>query len=721
MSLSSKLSSYSLVLVTVLIAGRPAIAAAEHENVVRSAGNGAWSAAATWEGGVVPTAGARVLVRPGHRVDYDVDTDAVLRSVHVGGILRFSRDRNTRLNVGLLMIRPGESLSDDGIDSAAHGHTHGDHGSTPTGDRPVVQIGSPGNPLPANVRAQIQLTYVPGTDEKTWPALICSGGRLDLHGSPMARTWVKLGSAAKVGDGTVTLESPVDGWRVGDNVIVVTTAMIGLFDNRTTGQIGSVRDNSQTEERTIKAIDGAVLTLDKPLAYDHTVDGEYRGEVANLSRNVVVSSADPKAPRGHTMYHKGSAGSISYAEFRHLGKEGVLGRYPIHFHQVGDSMRGSSIVGASVWDSGNRWVTVHGTDYLLIRDVVGYQAMGHGFFLEDGSEVFNIFDRNLAVQALRAKPLPDQLLPFDKNDGAGFWWANSLNTFTRNVAAECDQHGYRYEVVKDATFDPKLHVRQPDGSRMLVDVRTLPFVRFDDNEAHSQRRFGLNLGGIRAVAGSDDYKQPLKPGAREGEYSGPVVLDDEKVKRGDVGGVGPDRQHPFVIRNLKVWTSHWAFHGGTPSVFIDGLKIYDSNYGIWRSRVDLNEYRNVSITKTRRVDIFYPWGGNQSIEDDYSRTLRPVDDLPPFTVITDTTRTTAGDLVVRGTSSDNRNIKAVAVNGKPVKATTTNYGDWEVTFSGGDAQVAELKAVATDEAGNVERSPHVLKLVTAPVQAHAGH
>src|SRR5690606_36943736 len=150
---------------------------------------------------------------------------------------------------------------------------------------------------------------------------------------------------------------------------------------------------------------------------------------------------------------------------------------------------------------------------------------------------------------------------------AGFWWANSLNTFTRNVAAECDQHGYRYEVVKkDETFDPVLRVRQPDGSTKKVDVRTLPFVRFDDNEAHSQRRFGLNLGGIRALAGSDDYK--------DAKDNTPGNFKEDQVKGGDVGGVGPDQRHPFVIRNFRVWTSHWAFHGGAPSVFIDGLNIH---------------------------------------------------------------------------------------------------------------------------------------------------
>ena len=100
------------------------------------------------------------------------------------------------------------------------------------------------------------------------------------------------------------------------------------------------------------------------------------------------------------MYHRNSTGGISYAEFRHLGKKGVLGKYPIHFHLVRDAMRGSGVVGASIWDSGNRFMAIHGTDYLLVRDCVGYQCVGHGFFLEDATEQYNVLDRNLAVQAL---------------------------------------------------------------------------------------------------------------------------------------------------------------------------------------------------------------------------------------------------------------------------------------------------------------------------------
>jgi hypothetical protein len=297
--------------------------------------------------------------------------------------------------------------------------------------------------------------------------------------------------------------------------------------------------------------------LSASLEYDHLGEGLYRGEVANLSRNVVIESADPQV-RGHTMYHRHSAGAVSYAEFRRLGKEGILGRYPLHYHLCGDTMRGSYVLGASIWDSANRWLAIHGTNCLIVRDNVGYRSKGHGFFLEDATEVYNVLDRNLAVGARPAKPLPHQGLAFDHNDGAGFWWANSLNTFTRNVATENGLYGFRYE----APAPLVLPIRQPDGSRKRVDVRTLPFVRFEDNEGHSQTGlYDVKLG-----------------------------------TSGDRDGVGPDTRHPFIIRNLLIWNGHYAFDTRMPSVLIDGLRMHNTVYGYRAMNCDNHVYRNVVLS-----------------------------------------------------------------------------------------------------------------------------
>jgi hypothetical protein len=49
----------------------------------------------------------------------------------------------------------------------------------------------------------------------------------------------------------------------------------------------------------------------------------------------------------------------------------------------------------------------------------------------------------------------------------------------------------------------------------------------------------------------------------------------------------------------------------------------------------------------------------------------------------------------------------VLVNGKEAKATAANFTEWEITL---DAATTELKALAEDAAGNVEKTPHEVKL-----------
>ncbi|HKI30833.1 MAG TPA: G8 domain-containing protein [Gemmataceae bacterium] len=536
------------VTLALLTALSTTAARAAEADVIRSAKSGAWSAADTWEGGHVPGAGAKVQVRKGHRLVYDVQSDVAIRTLHVAGTLTFAADRDTRLDVGLVKIQAGDDASENGFDCEAHLKE-----PDPASPRPALEVGTPDRPIDAKHTAVIRLVAFDGMDRETCPAIVCCGGRMDFHGAPLNRAWVKLGATTKAADSTVTLAEAVTGWRAGDKVIVTATKL--------THDIGQDGGRLSTEERTVKAIDGTKLTLDKPLEREHLGSGDYRGEVANLSRNVVVESADPAKARGHTMYHKYSAGSISYAEFRHLGKEGVLGKYALHFHLVGDTMRGSSVVGASIWDSGNRWLTIHGTNYLVVRDCVGYKSIGHGFYLEDGTEVQNVLDHNLAVQALRGKPLPKQLLPFDENNGAGFWWANSLNTFTRNVACENHRYGFRFEATKTSRLDLTLPVQGPDGERKPTDIRTLPFVRFEGNEAHCDGLYGFNLG--------------------------------EGVNR-----AGPDEKHPFIVRDMKIWEVHYAFRPQVPSLLVEDMRIHRAAYGVYHPNYDRHVYRRLLISET---------------------------------------------------------------------------------------------------------------------------
>ncbi|WP_337173416.1 G8 domain-containing protein [Paludisphaera sp.] len=687
----------------------PAAPAATPPPTIRSAGSGNWSDPATWEGGQVPGEGARVQVKAGDQVVYDVADDRVIRSIHVAGTLDFARDRDTRLVVGLIKIQAGDDDSENGFDCAFHAPA----AIEPGDPRPTLIVGTADDPIPAGKTAVIRLAYVEGMDKETCPAIVNCGGRMEFHGAPMPKTWTRLSREAGRGEAVVMVpQSDVVGWKPGDQILVAgTTRQVGYKNSRT----HSVAERPATETRRIariapyRELDDRMVRvfLDAPLENAHRAEGAYRAEVANLSRNVVIESADPDGVRGHTMYHRNSSGSISYAEFRHLGKEGVLGKYALHFHLIGETMRGSSVIGASFWDSKNRWITIHGASYLVVRDCVGYKSVGHGFFLEDGTETRNILDGNLAVMALRGKPLPEQVLPFDQNLGSGFWWSNSLNSFTNNSAAECDQDGYRFEVFAGDDFDPVLPVLQPDGRKKAVDIRALPFIRFDDNEAHCMRFFGLNLGGF------NDGGVPPKPGEKpEPRATRPADEYKQEGRRRieDVEGVGPDARHPFRIRNFRSWDTHWAFHAGSPSVLAEGMDFFDCQYGVWRSVMDRHEYAGLKMERIVSRGIFFPRPG--LAKPDEMVLLNPVDDLPPSTVITHVRRKDrqdpSGPLVVRGSCADNGEVVRVVVNEIEARALRPNFAEWEAEIP--SVGVARVEAHAEDEAGNVEKTPHRLPL-----------
>ncbi len=716
----------------------------------RTAHGGKWSDAQTWEGARKPQAGDFVQVRAGHVVTYDVNSDAALRMLHVAGKLTFSREVSTLLDVGLIKVEPGETTTEDGFDC---------HDMAPAPQagaaQPVLEIGTLASPIPAGVKATIRLRQFKGTNPETLPAIIACGGRWDVHGAPMQRTWLKLSAPAKVGDVSVTVDEQVSDWHVGDRIII-TTSLAPAIESGTTFQIKSRGRQKPigTEERVITAINGAVLTIDRPLEKAHRSEGMMRCEVANLSRNVVIESAEPAGTRGHTMYHRDSSGGISYAEFRHLGKEGVLGKYPIHFHLVRDTMRGSGVLGASIWDSHNRWVTVHGTDHLLIRDCVGYQSRGHGFFLEDATEQWNVFDRNLAVQSFGNVALPKQVLSFDPNDGAGFWWANGRNTFTRNVACENDHYGFHFHITQTPDFNPVLRVRSPDGKVAERDVRTLPFMRFEDNESHSNGLFEFRFG------------------------------DEEH------GSVHGDREHPFIVRNLRAWAAHYAIRPNMKFFLLDGLRVQDAAFGIYHPDYDAHVYRDIAfhnitaepingghdelslpygdftydgltfadctlkndplvqltaigpkpglvahfrglkLTNSTSGSSVVDFGGGPRTKKTehpvsyyfhnspvtrvasvhvkdadkgsaFPDLLAPVDDLPPATLIT-SIQVEGTKRTVYGVSHDNGEIVTVSVNGHPATITTQHAGvaDWSITL---DPSANGLYlAKATDLAGNVE-------------------
>src|SRR5690242_6180585 len=204
----------------------------------------------------------------------------------------------------------------------------------------------------------------------------------------------------------------------------------------------------------------------------------------------------------------GSKMFVEGVEFNRMGQNMTLARYPIHWHLVGDAGKGQYIKNASLHDTYNRCVTVHGTNFLRVENNVTYNTVGHCFFLEDGIEHGNEFIKNLAIQTkchttldcvptnLAANGERDSkyanrqayremsfhgntLLPSD-NTVASYWITNPDNRFIDNVAAGSDENGFWLSLPEH----PQGKFAGTDVSKTIWPRRT-PLRAFRGNVAHS--------------------------------------------------------------------------------------------------------------------------------------------------------------------------------------------------------------------------------------------
>jgi G8 domain-containing protein len=393
-----------------------------------------WSDAATWPDKKVPRAGDKVTIAAGKNVVLDVSPPA-LGSLTIDGKLSFANNADLELTTEWIMLH-GELE----IGTEARPHTR-KATITLTNNVKDEDVGGMGGANPA---------------DRVDRGILLMGGTLNLHGD-RKNSWTKLSKTADAGSSSIEVLNAA-GWRAGDEIVLASTD----YDPR------------QAERRTIASIKGNTITLDKKLDYMHfgkiTFDVDERGEVGLLTRNIrLQGSADAgDAPffGGHVMAMGASKMFVEGVEFNRMGQNLTLGRYPIHWHLVGDA-KGQYVRNSGIHDTYNRCVTVHGTNNLQVENNVTYNTVGHCFFLEDGIETGNEYIRNLAIQVKchTSKPCdPTNLAPFgSSSDGlnfkttgqdskdvlipsdntvSAFWITNPDNTYRDNVAAGSDATGF---------------------------------------------------------------------------------------------------------------------------------------------------------------------------------------------------------------------------------------------------------------------------------------
>jgi hypothetical protein len=495
-----------------------------------------WSDPATWPNRKVPAAGDKVVIAKDKQVILDVSPPP-LNGLSIDGKLVFSNDADLELTTEWIML-------------------HGE-----------LQIGTPEKPHTRN--ATITFTdNVKGEDIMAGMGdrgIMISGGTLNLHGD-RTHTWTKLAKTAEKGATTIEVLD-ASGWRAGDEIVLASTD----FDPR------------QAEKRTIKAINGNTLTLDRPLQYMHfgkiTYDVDERGEVGLLTRNIRIQASEDAEQSyfgGHIMAMPSSKMYISGVELTRMGQHLVLARYPVHWHLVGDAS-GQYIRNAAIHDTYSRCVTIHGTNNLQIENNVTYNNVGHCFFLEDGIETGNRFVRNLAIQTKCHPTKPcrptnlqangeadhkyedrmayrqeswsgkDTLLPSD-NTVASYWITNPDNVFIGNVAAGSDANGFWMSLPE-----------HPNGQFLDTEISRNTWPRrtrlreFRDNVAHSNFDGfmfdrNINVDNTFGLAGNTylPKENPADPDSRTLE----TYFDNLTTYKNRNGGFW-GRGELFIVRNLK--------------------------------------------------------------------------------------------------------------------------------------------------------------------------
>lgn len=339
------------------------------------------------------------------------------------------------------------------------------------------------------------------------------GGTLSLRGekgttgadaadaSPMetGTSWARLADGHNLGPTSkeMVVAGPVQNdWEAGDQVVITTTDYLPDHSERVTigqptgatvplrttlewqhnGTRFTILDKLGTGAQSVPGAQPSVVQNRLGLSAALTTGGvETRAAAALLTRSIrIISGGDiagasfPLASTkysfgGHTVFRQGFEKlQIQGVEFAQLGQGGRLAHYPVHFHMARQTPANTYVKDSVVNESMTRWFVIHSTlDVTLARNV-GYKSIGHGFYLEDGTETGNKFYSNIGILARAAvhgrnndRDIPGILaqndvqgdaMPYisDINHPTVFWIMNGWNDFVGNFAVGAGTCGACY-------------------------------------------------------------------------------------------------------------------------------------------------------------------------------------------------------------------------------------------------------------------------------------
>jgi hypothetical protein len=395
----------------------------------------------------------------------------------------------------------------------------------------------------------------------------------DTDPSCSGTSWIRLKGSLTPTATSMTLDGVVD-WTDQDHIVLTSTDFLPGHSEELIINGNPVVDNTaKTTMFHFTNADGVTTGVKWPhngieYMYGSKVPSrlglpqtsiENRAAVGLLSRSIqIVSEGDttPIAPMyettfppeptdgsvgyffgGHTIVRQGFLSyQIQGVQFHQLGQGGSIMHYPVHFHMArmtpGPAI--TFVKDSSIDDSMTRWITVHATQGVLLARNVGYKSIGHGYYLEDGTETDNRLYSNLGVFARGAvdniqnpRKVPGiltattpqeenpSLLGFnnfpyysDSDRPTVFWIMNGWNDFEYNVAAGAGTCGACYWLVPAAISGPSQNQKwfgYASEQQGIDRAATTPLKTFFGNSCSSAMTAFTEVGNMSACLGVNNH------------------------------------------------------------------------------------------------------------------------------------------------------------------------------------------------------------------------
>lgn len=353
---------------------------------------GAWSNPSTWTPARVPSAADVVDITK----NVVIDTNTTVAGIHInsGSELTFDPTKSITLNSsgniiarGTLQMRPQNTSVSHAIRFVEFNEADFVGGCLYT-NYPIAGCSG--------------MTPV-ASDVGLW---VTGDGKLNANGSNKT-SWSRLAGAANAGATTITLEATPTGWSVGDEISVAPSEPPNVNNHYT-----------HFDLRTIQSINGATITLNSPLQYNHPQvtnpgpdGGSFRAEVLNLTRNVRIEGQDVDH-QSHIFISSTQGQAISNMAIRFMGphhaanspsraNQFVLGRYGLHFHMnsrmthtdVNDGTRrptrvvdaeynwpGAIVDGVVVRDTDSHAFVAHESDNVTFKNTISYRTSEEAYW-----------------------------------------------------------------------------------------------------------------------------------------------------------------------------------------------------------------------------------------------------------------------------------------------------------------------------------------------------